>query len=189
MNMNFLNQNALLKNIILTLIALSLAPLAIADEMSKEEKIESAMSAAPMRIAKNATILDADGTILREGSNKWTCKPGGPPGSKEYPICNDPVFVKWSETVWQGKPFSTDVVGYSYMLAGGFAPNVFDPNIPKSDAGENSHHEGPHMMLIMPSHDLLAHLSGDPKDDDIFVAFKNTEYEIVIIPLGDPIAD
>jgi hypothetical protein len=40
-------------------------------------------------------------------------------------------------------------------------------------------------MLIMPSHDMLADQSGDPKDDDIFVLFKNTEYEIVIVPLGD----
>ncbi len=179
----------IMKSTLVILFALSLAPASMADEMSKEEKIKSAMSAAPTRISKNATILDADGTVLREGTNRWTCKPGGPPGSRYYPICNDPVFVKWSETVWQGKPFSTDVVGYSYMLAGGFAPDVFDPKVKKSDAGVNSHHEGPHMMLIMPSHDLLADQSGDPKDDDIFVLFKGTDHEIVIIPLGDVITE
>ena len=189
MNINTLKQDYLVKSMIVALLALALAPVTMADEMSEEDKIESAMSAAPKRISKNATILDFDGTVLREGTNKWTCKPGGLPGSKRYPICNDPVFVKWSETVWKGKPFSTDVVGYSYMLAGGFAADVFDPHVKKSDAGSNSHHEGPHMMLIMPSHDLLADLSGDPKDDDIFVLFKNTDYEIVIIPLGDVITD
>lgn len=178
-----------MKKMIIALFALSVAPAAIADEMSKEDKIESAMSAAPTRISQNATIVDADGAVLREGTNKWVCKPGGPPGSRYYPICNDPVFVKWSETVWNGKPFSTDVVGYSYMLAGGFAADVFDPLVEISDAGDNSHHEGPHMMLIMPSHDLLAHLSGDPKDNDIFVVFKGTDYEIVILPLGDANAD
>jgi len=97
--------------------------------------------------------------------------------------------MKWSETVWKGKPFSTDKVGYSYMLAGGFAADVFDPTVKKSDAGSNSQHEGPHMMLIMPNHELLADLSGDPKDDDIFVLFKNTAYEIVILPLGDVITE
>jgi hypothetical protein len=186
---NALQQHDFTKTVIIALFAFSIAPLAIAEEMSKEEKIESAMSAAPTRISMNATILDADGTVLREGTNRWTCKPGGPPGSRKYPICNDPVFVKWSETVWKGKPFSTDVVGYSYMLAGGFAADVFDPNVKKSDAGDNSHHEGPHMMLIMPSHDLLANQSDDPRDDDIFVLFKGTDHEIVIIPLGDVIAD
>lgn len=189
MNTSTLNKNNFVKSTIVGLFVLSLAPVSMADEMSKEEKIASAMSAAPTRISKDATILDADGTLLREGTNRWTCKPGGPPGSRDYPICNDPVFVEWSETVWQGKPFSTDVVGYSYMLAGGFAPDVFDPDVKKSDAGANSHHEGPHMMLIMPSHDLLAHLSGDPKDEDIFVVFKGTDYEIVIIPLGDVITE
>ena len=49
--------------------------------------------------------------------------------------------------------------------------------------------KGPHMMLIMPRHDLLADQSGDPKDDDIFVLFKNTDHEIVIIPLGDVITE
>jgi hypothetical protein len=178
-----------MKNMIIAILALALTPNAMAEEMSKEDKIESAMSAAPTRISKNATILDSDGTVLREGSNKWTCKPGGVSGSRKYPICNDPVFMKWSETVWKGKPFSTDIVGYSYMLAGGFAADVFDPHVKKTDAGSNSHHEGPHLMIIMPRHDLLADQSGDPKDDDIFVLFKNTDYEIVIIPLGDVITE
>ena len=150
MNINAFKQNDLVKSVIIALLALAIAPVTMADEMSEEDKIESAMSAAPTRISRNATILDFDGTVLREGTNKWTCKPGGLPGSKRYPICNDPVFVKWSETVWNGKPFSTDVVGYSYMLAG---------------------------------------LSGDPKDDDIFVLFKNTDYEIVMISLGGVITD
>jgi hypothetical protein len=189
MSINIMKEGSCMKGAIIALLAFALAPDAMAEEMSVEDKIKSAMSAAPTRIAKNATILDSDGTVLREGSNKWTCKPGGPPGSKRYPICNDPVFMKWSETVWNGKPFSTDTVGYSYMLAGGFAADVFDPHVSKVDAGENSHHEGPHMMLIMPSHDLLADQSGDPKDDDIFVLFKNTDHEIVIIPLGDVITE
>ena len=174
---------------IFAVLALVFAPEIMAQEMTVEGKIESAMSVAPARISRNATIMDSDGTVLRKGTNKWTCMPGGLPGSRKYPICNDPVFMKWFGTVWQDKPFSTDVVGYFYMLAGGFAADVFDPHVSKSDAGENSHHEGPHMMLIMPRHDLLANQSGDPDDDDIFVLFKNTDYEIVIIPLGDVITE
>lgn len=187
--MSIMKKGRCIKGVIGILLALALAPNVMAEEMSEEDKIQSAMSAAPTRISKNATILDSDGTVLREGSNKWTCTPGGLPGTKKYPICNDPVFVKWFDTVWQGKPFSTDTVGYSYMLAGGFAADVFDPHVRRSDAGSNSHHEGPHLMLIMPSHDLLADQSDDPKDDDIFVLFKNTDHEIVIIPLGDVITD
>lgn len=189
MNINILKQEGFAKSIVIALLALAIAPVAMADEMSVEEKIASAMSAAPSRISKNATIHDSDGTVLREGSNKWICKPGGLPGSKKYPICRDPVFVKWQDAVSNRKPFSTDTVGYSYMLVGGLAADIYDPHVKRSEAGNNSHHEGPHMMLIMPSHDLLADQSGDPKDDDIFVLFKGHEYEILIIPLGDVITD
>lgn len=178
-----------MKSIIVALLALLLSPVSMAEEMSREEKIANAMSAAPSRISENATILDLDHTVLREGTNKWTCKPGGPKGSKKYPWCHDPVFMKWSETVWQGKPFSTDVVGYSYMLAGGYVRDVSNPKAKKSETGTNWHHEGPHMMIIMPTHDLLADLSDDPKDDDIFALFKGTPFEIVIIPLGDVIEE
>ena len=107
MSIDILKERRRVTGVMTALLALALAPGAMAEEMNDEDKIKSAMSAAPIRIARNATILDTDGTVLREGSNKWTCKPGGAPGSKRYPICNDPVFMKWSETVWQGKPFST----------------------------------------------------------------------------------
>ena len=40
-----------------------------------EDKIESAVSAAPDSLAKNATVVDWDGTVLRQGTNTWTCLP------------------------------------------------------------------------------------------------------------------
>ena len=178
-----------INNIIIALLALILAPITMASEMSVEDKIKSAMSAAPARISTNATILDSDGTLLRKGDNNWTCMPGGLPGSKKYPMCHDPVFMKWSNTVWSDKPFSTDIVGYSYMLAGGYAADINNPRAKKSDKGNNWHQEGPHMMLIMPTRDLLEGQSADPKDDSIFVLWKNTPFEIVIIPLGDVITE
>jgi hypothetical protein len=183
-----------MKLLITALLSIALLPASYAQEsepeqaMTLEQKIESAMSAAPSRIAKNATIIDRDNSVLREGSNDWTCKTASlHPNS--FPWCHDPVFMKWSNTVWKDKPFSTDVVGYSYMLQGGIAGDVNDPHAKGSEMRKGRHHEGPHMMLIMPRHDLLANQSGDPKDDDIFVLFKGSEFEIVIIPLGDAITD
>ena len=174
-----------IKKIITALLIVAFTPIAMADEMSVEDKIKSAMSAAPTRISANATILDSDGTVLRKGNNKWTCMPGGFPGTKSYPMCHDPVFMEWSNTVWNGKPFSTEIIGYSYMLAGGYAADINDPFAKKSNKGKNWHHEGPHMMLIMPTRNLLEGQSADPKDNSIFVLWKNTPVEIVIIPLGD----
>ena len=40
---------------------------------SNDAKIARAMSAAPSDISEDATIMDVDGTILREGSNEWVC--------------------------------------------------------------------------------------------------------------------
>jgi hypothetical protein len=41
--------------------------------------------------------------------------------------------MKWSDIVRKGKPFSTDIVGYFYMLAGGFAADVFEPHTSQID--------------------------------------------------------
>ncbi len=47
---------------------------------SAEAKMARAMSAAPASISSDATIVDTDGTVLREGSNGWTCLPHTMPG-------------------------------------------------------------------------------------------------------------
>ena len=55
----------------------------VAEEMeSAEVKIARAISAAPAEISDDATVMDVDGTVLREGSNGWTCLPNTFPGDK-----------------------------------------------------------------------------------------------------------
>ena len=61
------------------LISLMTLVSATAAEQTPEEKIERAMQAAPKHIGQNATIMEADGTILRQGSNGWTCLPSVAP--------------------------------------------------------------------------------------------------------------
>jgi len=50
----------------------------IVDQSSDKWKIEAFSSAASQQIADGATVLDKDGTVLREGSNGWTCMSGSP---------------------------------------------------------------------------------------------------------------
>jgi hypothetical protein len=45
------------------------------DEESVDEKISRAMSAAPANISGDATIVDADGAVLREGSTAGSVCP------------------------------------------------------------------------------------------------------------------
>jgi len=66
-------------------VATILAPFAVAGvslaetEDAKQAKIDRAASAAPDSISNNAEIVDADGTVLRSGSNGWHCFPGRRP--------------------------------------------------------------------------------------------------------------
>jgi hypothetical protein len=83
---------------------------------SREAKIARAMEAAPDSITKNATIVDVDGTVLRQGSNGWRCLPASAAGS--HPMCNDEVWMRLMTAVRNKADFKTDRVGISYMLAG-----------------------------------------------------------------------
>ena len=156
-----------------------------ADELTVKQKIASAMSAAPSRISANATIQDKDGTILKEGSNGWTCLPGGKAGSTSYPMCHDQVFMNWMATVWQDKPFTTDVIGYSYMLAGGYAADFKNPKAKIPEEAKDNYFEGPHMMLILPDRSARNMLPSEPSGGGIFVLWQDTPMELVIIPIGD----
>ena len=46
------------------------------DNTSKEWQIKTYSSAAPDFIGNFATIIGADGKVLKEGSNGWTCMAG-----------------------------------------------------------------------------------------------------------------
>jgi hypothetical protein len=78
----------------------------VASNESDTAKINRAIRAAPNQISDQATIMDADGTILREGSNGWTCFPGVPliTGDK-HPMCNDTVWMDWLAAIINGSIF------------------------------------------------------------------------------------
>ncbi|MEE4218845.1 MAG: hypothetical protein V2I48_14610, partial [Xanthomonadales bacterium] len=40
---------------------------------SAEDKISRAMSAAPSAVSREATVIDSDGSVLKQGTNGWTC--------------------------------------------------------------------------------------------------------------------
>lgn len=174
-----------------TIVAISIASiLAIssalgADEESVDAKIARAASAAPASISDNATIMDVDGTLLREGTNGWTCLPGVGliPGDK-HPMCNDATWMAWMKAAGAGTPFSTDVVGYSYMLMGDAMVNNNDPGATDPNDGGVWVQEGPHLMLLMPSSDLLDGMSRDPFAGGPYVMWGDTPMVHVMVPVG-----
>jgi len=69
-------------------------------EPSTSEIIEIAMSAAPANVSGEATIMSADGSILREGYNEWTCMPGTPPNDNVAPMCVDQAWKNGCKPTW-----------------------------------------------------------------------------------------
>ena len=140
--------------IVLATVFLSVAGTIYADEKeSSEVKIARAITAGYPGITDNATIMDVDGTVLRKGSNGWTCLPGIGliPGDK-HPMCNDEVWMKLMNASAEGKPFSTDVVGVSYMLAGDAMVNNDNPAATDPKDGGVWVQEGPHLMILLPTY-------------------------------------
>ncbi|BDE06260.1 hypothetical protein WPS_15360 [Vulcanimicrobium alpinum] len=76
-------------------------------------KIARAVSAGPASIAAKATVLDMDAsgkaTVLRKGSNGWTCIAGHKGVVGDDPMCADAAAMQWAAD-WMGhKPKPTDV--------------------------------------------------------------------------------
>ncbi len=65
---------------------LFLTPLANA----AEEKIDSALSAAPTSLSRDARVMDWDGKVLRQGNNGYTCLPDIPD--------NGGPWIMWPDT-------------------------------------------------------------------------------------------
>ena len=150
--------------------------------------IQNAMSAAPLAIAKDATIMGwpakaGDPPIqLRAGTNGWTCFPDLPDTKENDPMCLDKVWMKWV-AAWQGKqPFKTDVAGVAYMLQGGGAMSETDPYAMTPPPGEHWTPDPPHLMFISPDPSSLAGLPDKKGTGGPWVMWKGTPYEHVMLP-------
>jgi len=163
-----------------------------ASEESDTAKIQRAMKAAPNSISDGAEIrdVDVDWTIIRPGTNGWTCFPGVPvnPGDK-HPMCNDEVWMDW---LWAVKElleggdwdFETETVGFSYMLRGDALVNNDNPLPNPGDPGIWDQ-EGPHLMMLFPTKEEIAHLPRDPNYGGPYVMWGEWPLIHVMVPLTD----
>jgi hypothetical protein len=151
--------------------------------MSAHAKIARAMQAAPPSLSRNATIMDADGTVLRKGTNGWTCLPSSGPGST-HPMCIDEVWMRAFDAFGKKAAFKTDRIGISYMLAGDDLVNNADPFDIKRDPGEVWVQEGPHLMIIVPDRKMLEGISDDPNNGGPYVMWKDTPYAHIMVPVA-----
>ena len=179
-------------NILKALLSVVAVPLIVASTGSFASEIESvedkmarAVSAAHVSISGKATIMDMDGSILREGTNGWTCIPGIPliPGNKN-PMCNDSVWMDWIAAAQRGEEFVTEQMGTSYMLQGDAMVSNSNPAATDPKNGDVWVQEGPHLMLLLPKA-AMAGMSRDPYAGGPYVMWGDTPLIHVMVPLDD----
>ena len=150
---------------LLTLACLLCASVAHSAETA-QEKIKRALSAAPPAIAKDAKVMDMDEkgkmTVLRDGSNGFTCFPGHPGVVGDVAMCADGPSMQWIGDFMAHKPKPSNTTpGVIYMLAGGTDWSASDPFATSGKPIQ----EPPHWMIMWPF---------DPKTTGLPITAKQT---------------
>jgi hypothetical protein len=123
-----------------------------AASMDDKKLIDSAMQAAPGKVASAATIvaMQPDGSMrtVRAGNNGFTCMADNPATPGPDPMCMDAAAMEWAGA-WVGhKPPASGKIGLMYMLAGGTDASNTDPYATKPDASNHWVETGAHVMIV-----------------------------------------
>jgi hypothetical protein len=159
------------------------APAATEDE-ARQAMIADALSAAPASITADATVVDWDGNVLREGTGSYTCLPT-PPGFGDgvAPMCMDGPWMAWADAWSNRTDVAIDGIGISYMLGGDGGASNIDPFATEPTDDNEWIVEGPHLMVITPDTALLESLPTDPGSGGPYVMWKGTPYAHVMVPI------
>jgi len=149
------------------------------------DRIAHAVSAAPNAIGAHATVMEGDGTILRQGDNGWTCMPDTMPGDNA-PMCNDAVWMEMLGAVGEKADFKASGIGISYMLQGdrnGGGVSNSDPYHPDPKNADDYVETGPHLMIVVPKA-MLEGITDDPSTGGPWVMWKDTPYAHIMVPVS-----
>ena len=147
-----------------------------------QDKIKRALSAAPPDIAKAAKVVDFDDqgkmTVLREGTNGFTCFPGHPNVIGDDAMCADAPSMQWMGDMMSKKPKPTNTQpGVTYMLAGGTDWSGSDPNASSGTPIQ----EPPHWMIMWPFDATTTGLPTTPKDTGTWIMYAGTPWAHLMI--------
>jgi len=151
--------------------------------------IASAMRAAPLSVARGATIVtmgdDGKMRTLREGKNGFTCMPDYPPTPGPDPMCMDKNAMDWANA-WMTKAAPpAGKIGLMYMLEGGTDASNTDPYATKPTATNHWIKTGPHVMIVGadPSFYDMYPKSADPDTSAPYVMWPGTPYQHLMAPV------
>ena len=163
---------------------------------SAEWKIWAYSTAAPSFIAANCTVMDADGTMLREGTNGWTAMPANPRGPSDpengwkdaheaMAMVGDAQSFKWVTAYMSKTKPEMESDGWAWMLHGDMGEdNSKQMVMNKEDAAEGQWIEsGSHLMLMPKDPSSLAGQTTDFMSGAPYVMFKGTGYDHLMIPV------
>jgi hypothetical protein len=172
-----------MRRAILTAVALLLVLPSIGSSQDKQSQIAGALSSAPASVTEDAKVMDWDNTVLREGTNDWTCFPDMPDTPGYDPMCLDEPWLNWAQA-WMTKGQPTyDRIGFGYMLAGGSPDSNTDPYAEGPTADNEWLNEGvPHIMMIVPDPNMLKGLPTTPEGGGPWVMWRDTPYVHIMIP-------
>jgi hypothetical protein len=154
-----------------------------------EKMITSAMSAAPAKVSKNATIvvMDADGKmrVLRQGKNGFTCMPDNPATPGPDPMCMDKNSMEWVGAWVAHKTPPAGKVGFMYMLAGGTDASNTDPYAVKPEPNNHWVKTGPHIMIVGADASFYDAYPKDATPDTSipYVMWAGTPYQHLMAPI------
>lgn len=154
-----------------------------------KQLIKSAMSAAPAKVAKGATVvaMEADGKMrtIRQGTNGFTCMPDNPATPGPDPMCMDKNAMDWAHA-WIGHTTpAPGKIGFMYMLAGGTDASNTDPYATKPSAINHWIKTGPHVMIVGADasfYDMYPK-SPDPDTSVPYVMWAGTPYQHLMAPV------
>jgi hypothetical protein len=165
-----------------TLIFSAIAVLISATAHADQAAIQSAMSAAPHSLAKNATIMRWNGEVLRKGTNTWTCLPDKPGNGGTDPWCVDASWRNLLDALSNKKAPSYKKIGIAYMLAGDAPISNITPGGKKADgdwvAGLKAH-----LMILVPDPAMFDNISTDPKNGGPWIMWPNTPHAHIMVPI------
>lgn len=170
---------------IVLIAALVLSSISIASAAeSNSVLIERALSAAPDWLKGGATVvvLDAQGkpTVLKQGTNGFTCLPGTPGVIGDDPMCMDAQAGLWVKSLVAHEPKPANTApGIIYMLAGGTDASVTDPFA--STASGQPFRDPPHWMIMWPFDSKTSGLPAGWHDSGTWIMFAGTPYAHLMI--------
>jgi hypothetical protein len=163
-----------------------MVPVKVPDLTEDPGPLEDALSAADVNMRESVAVMDWEGNTLQEGSGGYACFPTPPqlaPGPA--PMCFDGPWQAWGDAWMNKKPYSTDKIGISYMLAGDRGASNIDPYAEGPTDDNDWVQEGPHIMLVAPDPAMLAGIPRDPSAGGPYVMWDGTPYAHVMIPVAD----